>query len=327
MADGKWIDGLSADTPLGDAARRALKVRFEVVSDYLPLALHKADEDPEHVHQLRVATRRARAALDVFEACVPGKSYKAVRKHLRRIRRAAGAARDWDVFLEELAGQPKVASRHRAGTDLLIGYALAQRTLAQINLDSLSHKERPSEFDDVVAETLAAVQSADDPNLGTLIDLAAPMLADLTRELAEAAAGDLDDYAHLHQVRIVGKRLRYAMEIFAGCFDARFREKLYPAVEEMQDILGTANDSHVALGRLKEILERVDRLPPSHKKRLTPGLRALRKQHEERLGRQVEAFRDWWKRWPTLNAGAPAGRAARAELLRVPLRQSSGPRG
>lgn len=302
MADGKWIEGLSADTSLGEAARRALGARFSVVRHYLPLALHKADEDVEYVHQLRVATRRARAALDIFESCLPDKVYGAARKHLRRIRRAAGEARDWDVFLEELVTQPKLASRHRAGIDLLTGYALAQRALAQTKLDDLHRRERPSEFDDVVAETIEAVDDAGDAKRGTLLELATPMLAGLKRALAEAAAGDLDDYAHLHQVRIAGKRLRYAMEVFAGCYGARFRDELYPAVEEMQDILGLANDSYVASGRLEEILGRVERLPGPHKKRLTPGIKALRKRHEERLERQVEAFRRWWKGWQALEA-------------------------
>ena len=46
--------------------------------------------------------------------------------------------------------------------------------------------------------------------------------------------------------RIGAARLRYAMEVFADCFPPPFREVLYPMVEEMQEILGRANDSQVA---------------------------------------------------------------------------------
>src|SRR4051812_19790464 len=99
MADGKWISDLRCDTPLTDAARRVLTVRLEVVRDHLPLAAPHADEDVEHVHQPRVGPRRAGAALDIFKDCLPDKVYKSTRKRLRRVRRAAGAARDWDVFL------------------------------------------------------------------------------------------------------------------------------------------------------------------------------------------------------------------------------------
>src|ERR1051326_4559808 len=99
MAEGKWISELGPATPLTDAARRVLAMRLEVVRDHLGLALKEADKDPEHVHQLRVATRRAGAAVEIFALCLPDKVYTTTRKQLRRLRRAAGAARDWDVFL------------------------------------------------------------------------------------------------------------------------------------------------------------------------------------------------------------------------------------
>ena len=61
MADGKWISDLSAAMPLTEAAHRVLKVRLGVVRQQLPLAVSETEET-EPVHQLRVATRRARAA-------------------------------------------------------------------------------------------------------------------------------------------------------------------------------------------------------------------------------------------------------------------------
>src|SRR5438876_3295955 len=99
MQDSKWIPGLEPTTPVADAARRALDLRLRVVHHYLPLAVKHADEDLEHVHQLRVGTRRARAALDIFGSCLPDKALKKARKQLKRLRRAAGEARDWDGFL------------------------------------------------------------------------------------------------------------------------------------------------------------------------------------------------------------------------------------
>src|SRR5258708_6608863 len=79
-----------------------------------------------------------------------------------------------------------------------------------------------------------------------LRELAVPMLEQLVREFEEAAGGDLHEYDALHQVRILGKQMRYAMELFESCFAPAFREEIYPCVVEMQDILGRANDSHVA---------------------------------------------------------------------------------
>jgi CHAD domain-containing protein len=297
MTAGKWIEGLSGSAAPADAARRVLAVRLEMVREYLPLAAHEPEKDPEHVHQLRVGTRRARAALDIFAGCLPAKVYKAARKQLRDVRRAAGQARDWDVFLADLTRREhRPSRRHRAGLDVVVGYALARRSVAQAHLEEVVGGD-PFAFDRCLAETLAAVQPPDDPDLRTLSDLARPTLTRLLAELEEAAAGDLDDYAHLHQVRIAGKRLRYAMEVFASCFTRPFRDVLYPAVEEMQEILGAANDSHVATGHLETLRDRLHAILPQEWKRLRPGIDGLLRYHRERLPRERERFRAWWQRW------------------------------
>src|SRR5262245_30174294 len=276
MADGKWIQGLLPETPLHDAARHVLAVRLQVVADYFPRAVHKAEEDPEHVHQLRVGTRRADAALRLFRACLPGKACRRARKRLRAIRRAAGEARDWDVFLLELADRAATAPKgHLAGLDFLVGFAMGERHAAQAQLAS-------AEDGETLMEVVEAVRPAESHGLEKLGDLASGLIAARTERLASAASGDLEPYENLHQVRIQGKRLRYAMEILADCFPPRFKDDLYPRVEEMQDILGRANDSHVACERLTEIRRQLKRWPATWK-RVKPGVEALLRFHQRRL--------------------------------------------
>jgi CHAD domain-containing protein len=297
MAGGKWLEGLCATTDTADAARRVLAVRLGVVRDYLPLAVHESEKDPENVHQLRVGTRRARAALDIFNGCLPSKVYRTAKKRLRDVRRAAGEARDWDVFLSALASREhRQNHRHRAGLDLLMGYALAQRSSAQEHL-TVAAGDDPFAFDRFLADTLAAVHEPQDSGLRTLIDLARPQLAGLLRELEAAAGRDLENYDQLHQVRIAGKRLRYAMEVFADCFPQAFRDELYPAIEEMQEILGDANDSHVAAGRLESLRDTIRARLPEEWSRLQAGLEGLLRYHRARLPRERDGFRAWWQRW------------------------------
>ncbi len=296
MSSGKWISDLAATTPLADAARRVLGIRLEVVRDYLRLALRETDRDPEYVHQLRVGTRRAGAALDIFALCLPEKAYNAARKQLRRLRRAAGAARDWDVFLGALDTLPcKRTGRTRPGFDFLIGHTVAHRVVAQSQLDE-ANPNFPFAFERFTADTLHAVHRPD-TSMGTLSDLARPVLNTLLRELELAAGQDLHDYEHLHQVRIIGKRLRYAMEVFADCFAPEFRETHYPAVEEMQEILGRANDSHVAHQRLEALHDRLRAMLPERWKRYRPAFDALLEFHAERLPRERDQFIEWWGRW------------------------------
>src|SRR5947208_15609857 len=99
MADEKWIDDLRGDMPVSAAAKVTLEARFGAVRDRLPPAVFHADDDIEHVHHLRVSTRRASAALRIFADTLPGNLAKKTRKTLKRLRRSAGDARDWDVFL------------------------------------------------------------------------------------------------------------------------------------------------------------------------------------------------------------------------------------
>jgi CHAD domain-containing protein len=298
MAEGKWISNLTASTPLEDAARHVLTVRLEVVRDYLPRALREYDKDSEHVHQLRVSTRRARAALDIFASCLPSRVHKACRKHLRRIRRAAGEARDWDVFMAGLSEwQRRRKTFGQAGLDILLGYVLAHREVAQTHLEEAS-QDYPFAFDRLLAETVAAVHKSS-TSWHALVDLARPTLSGLLEELNQATAADLQDYVHLHRVRIIGKRLRYAMEVFVDCFDPSFRDQLYPAIEEMQEILGQANDSHVASERLTTLRQSLRRQQPSAWKRCRPDLDGLLRYHRHRLPRRRKRFQQWWQQWQT----------------------------
>ena len=60
-ASAKWVEGLAPDCTIEEAARRSLGPRLSSVVHLLPMAAHLAEHDIEHVHRLRVATRRATA--------------------------------------------------------------------------------------------------------------------------------------------------------------------------------------------------------------------------------------------------------------------------
>ena len=125
----------------------------------------------------------------------------------------------------------------------------------------------------------------------------------LIKRGAEKAGEDLTDYPNLHQVRIAGKRLRYAMEVFACCFGPAFRVEVYPAVEEMQEILGRANDQYVASERLKEIREHLRSAWPDVWSRVEAGVDAALHHHLKSLPTERRRFLRWWKKWQA--EGAP----------------------
>ena len=91
------------------------------------------------------------------------------------------------------------------------------------------------------------------------------------------------DPESLHQLRIVGKRLRYAMELFAGAYPSSFRDSLYPLIEQLQGLLGTVNDHAVARERFREWLRRAT---PEH----IEAVQSLLADEEEALGASRAAF-------------------------------------
>jgi CHAD domain-containing protein len=295
MSDAKWIGDLTATMPMPAAARQVLEVRLRNVADRLPLALFHAEEDSEHVHQLRVSTRRAGAAARIFADCLPHKEERAIAKALKRVRRAAGAARDWDVFLLMVAERlARATAAQKPAFDLLLGFGQGQRAVAQAQLAGLETLAQ-KDYAPLVEATLAAIDDA--LVTATFRSQAVPLLTGLLRDLDAAAAENLSDYERLHQVRILGKKLRYAMEIFASCFDDSFRDKIYPSVEEMQEILGRANDSYVAMQRLQEIRLRLEMTQAKEWPRFRPGLETLMRSHQRRLPEQRRLFLEWWKQW------------------------------
>jgi CHAD domain-containing protein len=87
------------------------------------------------------------------------------------------------------------------------------------------------------------------------------------------------------------------MEVFVDCFAPPFREQLYPAVEEMQEILGRANDSHVATTRLEGIRARLRTTRPTDWKRFRTAVDGLLRHHRQQLPKNRKRFLKWWERW------------------------------
>lgn len=290
MADGKWIPGLSVETPVVDAAQKVLHLRLKTLRQAANLAVTAADKDVEHVHQLRVATRRASAALRLFAECLPSKKQRTLKRRIRAIRRAAGDARDWDVFwanLSEWAAKRPAADK--PGLDVLRGVAFAARERSQKSMRDVAElaPDPNDSFEDLQVPS----------EWTTLGPFALDALTQMKVEFDQTLSATRADFAQLHQVRIFGKRLRYAFEVFADCFAPPFRARIYPSIEALQEILGDANDSHVAVNRLVEIRDRLKAAHPSDWTRLRPGIERWLQFHRRRLPQARRRFIQWRKRW------------------------------
>src|SRR5262249_41087486 len=150
-------------------------------------AAYHADEDVEHVHQLRVASRRADAALKLFRAYLPRGTYRKARARLRAIRRAAGDARDWDVFHADVREwQRRQGASSLPGSAFPAGFALGQRRPAQDRLVQVE-KEHGADYPEFVAGVLDALRKPDEGGASTLLEHARSMLRGLLDQLEEEA--------------------------------------------------------------------------------------------------------------------------------------------
>ncbi|MGI8644295.1 MAG: CHAD domain-containing protein [Thermomicrobiales bacterium] len=106
---------------------------WESVWDAVPAAL--SGDDPEGVHDVRVASRRLRAAMDVAADAFPKRWYRSLHQTAKAITRALGEVRDREVILEALSKERKRAkAAERAGLDRLIARGEREHDEARLEM-------------------------------------------------------------------------------------------------------------------------------------------------------------------------------------------------
>lgn len=96
------MPGFDCDEPFAHAAARVIEVRAAEVFEHAPGVLDM--ENVERVHDMRVATRRLRAAMEVFESCLPRKRWYKSLQQVKELADALGERRDRDIAIQLLEG-------------------------------------------------------------------------------------------------------------------------------------------------------------------------------------------------------------------------------
>jgi CHAD domain-containing protein len=241
--------------PIGEASRRMLRRFFDKL-----LAREEAvikGEDSEDIHQMRVATRRLRASLQVVEGVYDHELVRRYRRGLRRIAQALGAVRDGDVFLEHVrAYRDRLPDSDRARLGRLIEAVSAERGRARQQLLADLQAKRYHNFKRDFAEFLttpgAGTLGSPDPGIAERVRDFAGSAIWRRYELWRAYEVALPNAANetLHQARIAGKRFRYTLEFFAEALGKPVDLALGPLIA-LQENLGALQDgvsarAHVA---------------------------------------------------------------------------------
>jgi CHAD domain-containing protein len=283
----KWLTAIDPSASVEDAVRVSLEARLTAVAHHLPLAAYHADQDSEHVHRLRVSTRRAGAALKLYRDWLSPKRARWIEKRLKKIRRAAGEARDLDVLAQRLV--------HDYGERATGVAPIVAKERGDVQADIVRIAERSRRDDRFVRKTARLIESIRPPDdsqaaavAPTFRDWAAQQLDDVSRKFFDAVPAATADMAALHQFRIQAKSLRYAMELLSSAFGPEIRDVHYPVVEELQERLGRIND-HVAAR------ERFRKWAADEKLSAQTGLLCEFAEDElALLADELREFREWW---------------------------------
>ena len=129
MAKARDIPGMDRDLPYARAAARVVAVRSAELIDHSRAVLDVTDI--ERVHDMRVATRRLRAALEVFAPCFPRSVHRTALREVKALADALGGRRDRDVTiaaLEQFA--QSLAAPDRPGVESLVTEIRAEQARA-----------------------------------------------------------------------------------------------------------------------------------------------------------------------------------------------------
>ena len=237
-----FVAALDGDMTSGAALRAIVAHGLDVL-----LANTAALRDvhaPEYVHQARVALRRMRSAVRLLDR--KHKDFpEALALELRWAARLLGAARDADVLVTQtlprlLADAPL---KLRRDAKPLLGQACAQRAAARDRVLAALATARFARL----ALRLQAWTMSVSPKGRTLRRLAPRVLTRARKRLFDQAMEFVSlSQDERHRVRILAKRLRYALDALSAALPREAAERYIDALAELQDLLGELNDDAVA---------------------------------------------------------------------------------
>ena len=157
MAKPQRIPDLACEQPFSLAAAQVVEVRAAEVFNHSEGVLDV--ENIEHLHDMRVATRRLRAAMEMFRPCFPRKPFKSALKEVKKIADALGERRDRDVSIDALAAfAAEIGGADRVGVETLIGSLREEQQLANQALEPYLAPSRLNALRKQLEELVAAAR-------------------------------------------------------------------------------------------------------------------------------------------------------------------------
>lgn len=252
-------------------------------------------DDPEGIHQTRVALRQVRAILMLFGNVVDDPRLRTIDDEARSLARECGPARELHVFLLETAPDAP-AEVARVGRELASRHLLrARRALSG---------EAFAKFEADLRELISSLSRVTDETLSTFVRHELDGCSRRVRRRGRALRSL--STSGLHRLRIAAKRLRYAATFLAPIFPACEAVEYIQVVEALQDALGKLNDRTVGKRVLSDITAETRLSKPARTrcKRLAKHLAGGKKRDRRRIERAWKAFKKAEPFWERGNGAA-----------------------
>jgi len=209
-------------------------------------------DDPEGIHQMRVALRRLRSAMGVFRAIINRQQCAGLVDELRWITGVLGTARDLDVFLTETLPPVIQQLDGHPGLLLLRDRALTAQHNAYIEVRAAIESQRYQRLLLTLGAWLEG-GSIGNHHPGVL-EIAEGMLRKRYKQLRRHGRllGEMSKEER-HLARIAGKKLRYTAEFFECLYAEDRTQPFLHRLASLQDVLGTLNDIAVTSGLIRRL--------------------------------------------------------------------------
>jgi CHAD domain-containing protein/uncharacterized protein YjbK len=302
--------GLKSKDTMAEGARKTLYFHFKKMLVHEPGT--RTGQNIEELHDMRVSTRRMRAALGVFEAYLDKPRIKPFAKDLKRVGRTLGAVRDLDVFREKTQIYiDRLPPERQNELEPLMVVLNAEHQKARNRLLELLDSDRYVRFKKSFSIFLKKPGAAEPPMLTSegapfphRIRHVLPIVVyqRLARVRAFEELVNKPDVAveQLHQLRIAFKGLRYTLEFFREVL-GRDADALIKEIKEMQDHLGALQDAVVTCNILRDFLNwgawghgGSDKKAAQRKPVIAPGVASYLAARQMELKNLLDQFPGLW---------------------------------
>lgn len=245
---------IERSSTIGELAFAALREQFSAMLVHEPGT--RLGEDPEALHDMRVATRRMRVAMKLFESALPERC-QWFREELKSFAGALGEVRDLDVLLEDTMNRTSgTTGEDRESLGKILEALERERVKAREEMLEALDSERYERYERFSTYLAAMLREGPEDGEETATPAAVAgrgVISTARRKWLKAAKRlrkNSPSEAY-HDLRKKGKRLRYALEFLSVVNGTKATARLVKPLKKVQDVLGEQQDASVAAETLR----------------------------------------------------------------------------